>query len=71
MAKLKLKGLLLKGVHTLLVKHVQKKLPLKGRVLDVDLEIRWGGGQSFRLLDKAGWVVSQNIFCSPFGLTLV
>ena len=44
MAKLKLKGLLLKGVHTLLVKHVQKKLPLKGRVLDADLEIRWGGG---------------------------
>ena len=72
MAKLKLKGLLLKGVHTLLVKHVQKKLPLKGRVLYVDLEIRWGGGgQSFRLLDKAGWVVSQKLLCSPFGLTLV
>ena len=46
MAKLKLKGLLLKGVHTLLVKHVRKKLPLKGRVLDVDLEIRWGGSHS-------------------------
>ena len=70
MAKLKLKGLLLKGVHTLLVKHVRKKLPLKGRVLDVDLEVRWGG-QSFRLLDKAGWVVSQKLLCSPFGLTLV
>ena len=46
MTKLKLKGLLLKGVHTLLVRHVRKKLPLKGRVLDVDLEIRWGGGGS-------------------------
>ena len=46
MAKLKLKGLLLKGVHTLLVKHVQKMLPLKGRVLNVDLEIRWGGSHS-------------------------
>ena len=44
MAKLKLKGLLLKGVHTLLVRHLQQRLPLKERVLDVDLEIRWGGG---------------------------
>ena len=70
MTKLKLKGLLLKGVHTLLVRHVRKKLPLKGRVLDVDLEIRWGG-QSSRLLDKARWVVSQKLFCSHSGLTLV
>ena len=72
MTKLKLKGLLLKGVHTLLVRHLRKKLPLKGRVLDVDLEIRWGGGgQSSKLLDKAGWVVSPKFFCSHSSLTLV
>ena len=57
-------------IHCLLDMY-QKKLPLKGRVLDVDLEIRWGGGQLSRPLDKAGWVVSPKIFCSPSGLTLV
>ena len=31
MAKLKLKGLLLKGVHTLLVRHVPKKVTFKGK----------------------------------------
>ena len=42
MAKLKLKGLLLKDVHTLLIKHVRKRVSLNKRVLDVDLEISWG-----------------------------
>ena len=43
MTKLKLNGLLLKCVHTLLVRHLRKKFPLKGRVLDVAFGIRCGG----------------------------
>ena len=54
MAKLKLKGLLLKGVHTLLVRHLPKRLRLKERVLNVDLEIRWGGGAVIQTVRSGG-----------------
>ena len=61
MAKLKLKGLLLKGVHTLLVRHLQKRLRLKERVLNVDLEIRWRGSHSDRKIRRDGWS-PKNVF---------
>ena len=64
MAKLKLKGLLLKGVHTLLVRHLQKRLRLKERVLNVDLEIGGGGGGGShpdRKIRRGGWS-PKNVF---------
>ena len=70
MAKLKLKGLLLKGAHTLLVRHVPKKVTFKGKGAGCR-PCDKVGGQSSRPLDKAGWLVSPKIFCSPSDLTLV
>ena len=62
MAKLKLKGLLLKGVHTLLVRHLPKRLRLKERVLNVDLEIRWGGGSHPDCKIRRGGWSPKNVF---------
>lgn len=63
MTKLKLKGLLLKGVHTLLVRRLRKKFPLKGRVLDVAFGIRCGGSHLNCQIRRG---VVAKIFWQPF-----
>jgi len=64
---------LLKVVRTLIVRHVRKRVPLKTRVLDVQLEIRLGGDMIQTLREGKGGGLRKN-FLQPlrpqFGLRI-